>query len=688
VRAHRGSAAVAIVIVALLLTSNAFAGEDPAPADGTPTRFELVTMSRSWLAPGEAANLALRIEGAPPGAEVAFVAHQFIDARTDFEPALDGDGLGAPTSVVSRPLDQLQPGGPNTFVASLGIQDPAAPPDPTQLLFRRAEPAVYPVDVQLRAPDGDVLSSFVLPVTVVPPGPGNTPPVGEELRVAWVWPLVADPAVLPDGTFDPNVLADFEPDGRLGRQAQAVASASGVPLTLAPGPETLESWTGAVEGDPRLGTGLTAARAALNANQVLSSPYVPIDIPALINGGLGGQVGAEMARGTDTLSTLLERPPENRVDPRTALVRPFDNPTLTQLLGSNVDRIIVSGDSLQPVDSQFTHAQPFMLESQGASATGIATDPEITALLTGDDAPALRAQQFLAALSVVAMEQPNLARGVAVVNPNDWSAPASLLAAALAGLSGHPLLEPVNVDQFIAEVPPEDNGGAPLVRAPEPVAPGQPPVTANAFAEAQARLGAFQSLVGPADPRIARGNRALLTALASAWESPAQRQRARDELGVIYASVDDVLSQIRVPVGSTITLTAREGEIPVTFLNETDQTLRVKVRLESDKLFFPDGDEREVELPPRSTTIGINVESRASGTSALELTVTSVDEQLTIQSTRVRVRSTVVSGVGVFLTVGASLFLALWWLLHFRKRRSKERGPAVTPGLVPPVAGG
>ena len=105
-----------------------------------------------------------------------------------------------------------------------------------------------------------------------------------------------------------------------------------------------------------------------------------------------------------------------------------------------------------------------------------------------------------------------------------------------------------------------------------------------------------------------------------------------------------------MPVGSTVTLTARKGEIPVTFLNETDQTLRVKVRLESDKLFFPDGAEREVELPPRNTTIGFTVESRASGTFPLELTVTSIDDELVIQSTRVRVRSTFVSGVGVFLT--------------------------------------
>ncbi len=130
------------------------------------------------------------------------------------------------------------------------------------------------------------------------------------------------------------------------------------------------------------------------------------------------------------------------------------------------------------------------------------------------------------------------------------------------------------------------------------------------------------------------------------------------------------------PRGSTVTLTARKGKIPVTFLNETDKTIRVKVKLESNKLFFPDGAEREIELPPRNTTVGFTVESRASGTFPLVLTVTTVDDELVIQSTRVRVRSTFVSGVGVFLTVGAALFLAVWWLTHFLRRR---RRPADEP---------
>ena len=260
-----------------------------------------------------------------------------------------------------------------------------------------------------------------------------------------------------------------------------------------------------------------------------------------------------------------------------------------------------------------------------------------------------------------------------LANPIDWDAPAELIDAAIRGLRGNQLLQAVDIDQFLAQVPTAtDDDDVPVVRALQPYVPPPPPVTPQAYARAQDELNALRSLIGPADARILAGERALLTSLSSAFD----RERARAELGVIGAASNQVLSQIRVPVGSTVTLTARKGEIPVTFLNETDRTLRVKVSLESDKLFFPDGAVREIELPPRNTTVGFTVESRASGTFPLELTVTSVDDVLVIQSTSVRVRSTFVSGVGIFITVGAALFLAGWWLMHFRRRRRRLAGAA------------
>ncbi|MGH9050745.1 MAG: DUF6049 family protein [Acidimicrobiia bacterium] len=644
-------------------------GDPPPPTTGAQAdaRIELASIDQSSVTPGGTVTLALAVDVDPAAeAEINVVAHRVVDSRIRFERTLVGEDLGSVADVIALPLAAL-PRSAGVVLLPVGLQDPAAPGDPSRL--RLSETGVYPLEVELNDADGETLSEFVLPLVVTAPNPDGTPIVGERLRVAWVWPLSAAPAVEPFGRPDPAVVEQLNPNGRIGRQAAALAAAPDIPFTVAPGPETLDAWTLFAANDAALADSLTSMQEALDTNQVLAGPYVPLNVPSLVTNGFRDQVGAELARGTEALSARRDE----GVDPGTALTSPINNDALTYLRAAGVARMIVNGEALVPIDSQFTPAQPFLLQSPSATTTAVATDPGLNAMLTSDAPPALRSQQLLAGLSVVALEQPNATRGIVIANPPDWDAPEQLLDAAIGGLRGNELLQPVDIDQFVAQVPPAlTDDDVPVVRQLQPYVPPPPPVTPAAYGRAEAELNALRSLIGPADPRILAGERALLTALSSAWD----RQRARAELGVIGAASSEVLSQIHVPVGSTVTLTARKGEIPVTFLNETDRTLRVKVSLESDKLFFPEGAEREIELPPRNTTVGFTVESRASGTFPLELTVTSVDEVLVIQSTRVRVRSTFVSGVGVFITVGAALFLAGWWLLHFRRRRRPRASAA------------
>jgi hypothetical protein len=58
------------------------------------------------------------------------------------------------------------------------------------------------------------------------------------------------------------------------------------------------------------------------------------------------------------------------------------------------------------------------------------------------------------------------------------------------------------------------------------------------------------------------------------------------------------------------------------------------------------------------------------------VTVSSPDDGLALQRSRYTIRSSFVSGVGVFLAVGAGLFLAVWWLTHWRRSR-RSRTPAL-----------
>ncbi len=69
-----------------------------------------------------------------------------------------------------------------------------------------------------------------------------------------------------------------------------------------------------------------------------------------------------------------------------------------------------------------------------------------------------------------------------------------------------------------------------------------------------------------------------------------------------------------------------------------------------------------------------DVRSRTSGTFPLEMTVRSADGSLRIAEGRFKVRSTVVSTVGIALAAGAAVFLAAWWLWEIRRRRRARAG--------------
>ncbi|HMG26640.1 MAG TPA: DUF6049 family protein [Acidimicrobiia bacterium] len=686
---RRVGALVAVAAATVVLGAvPAWAGVQP-PSSTTPAQSNapglVLTGQPAWVPVGGTLPLRLQVRGmaaGTPGLTVSATAHEAVGSRSAFESALAGRNLGSVLGQAELPLDLFPAGEDGSRTLTFPLQAEDAPRDPNRLQLRRT--GVYPVEVELRQPDGTRLAGFVTPVVAVVPGANGGPAIGKRLGVSWVVPMVAQPAYQADGKPDPDVVDELRPDGRLGRLAVALANAD-VPLTLAPGPETLEAWTQLANDDPGLSTSLNAFRDALGRSQVLSGPYVPVDVRSLVGGGLSAEVGSELVQGTERLSAALG----TRVDPRTEVARPANDASLARMRDAGVDRLILDGADVAPRDDQFTPAQPFAVRSQQGIATAVGSDVGLQRLLDGDDPPALRAQRFLAGLSVVALEQPNVTRGVVVLEPDDWDASNALLESTLAGLStDHPLLQPMTVDDLIATVPPASSGNTPVERqlAPSPVPP--PPVTEREHTDAQNELAAFNTLVPPPNPVADPGNHSLLVSLSSAWTGTAGRTRARAELGKIHADVQQFVNRLRVPaVDSTITLTAEKGEIPVTFLNETGQQLRVRVHLQSDKLQFPDGDERILDLPPRSTTVRFSVQAQNSGTFPLTLKVTSPDGALPIQQTEVQVRTTFfVSNVGLILTVGAGLFLAGWWAHDVRRRRRRRAATPAHPVLASPPA--
>jgi len=226
---------------------------------------------------------------------------------------------------------------------------------------------------------------------------------------------------------------------------------------------------------------------------------------------------------------------------------------------------------------------------------------------------------------------------------------------------------------------------APVYRQLAPYRSPAPPVSLTQYEQGQSSRDAVARYVGSDSPGTTAADRALATSVAATWPGARGRVQARTLLKSIATSAHAILDQVKVQPRSTITITSSKAEIPIGFQNTGEKPITVHVKLRSDRLLFPDGAERDVLLPAqRSTTVRVAVETRGSGTSPVFMTVTTPDGLPISGTTRITVRSTFVSGVGVFLTVGAVVFLAVWWgwdIRRRRRRRSRRHHPTF------PIAG-
>jgi hypothetical protein len=667
-----GAAALIAGVVALVLATPVAGATVARAPSAAPVAVVTLRGQPAWSRLGEDVQLRLGIRGATsPTLEVAAIVHSAVASRIAFERTISGDRLGATVASTTTPVSALPVVGTDR-VLTLPLQDPAAPRDPNRIRLNigTGPAGVFPLEVVLRDPDsGDVLSSFVTELVVMhdPVTTSATP-----LQVAWLWRIAASPSTTPTATPAPAFAAALAPTGRLGHLTASLDQLGGVPVTLVPNPETIDGAAALAGTDAA--RFVSELRSAASATAVLAGAYTTIDGTGLLRSGLTDALSTQLAVGRDT----LERRLDSAVDNTIAAPQPLDAAMLDRLrTDAGTTRLVVDPDALteaEPVD-QFTPARPFRLDSAAGTFDALEVNSPLSDLLVRRGSDALRAQQVLAGLTVVALEQPNRSRGVVLDTPVLWDAVPTRVAPLLAGLRGNPLLAGARLTDIFDIRPATTTSGRPYSRTLAASPPSSAPVTRAAYDDARTLADGLASMVGDGDPLVTEVQHELQLTPASGVprtggpESTRRVQTVRDLVGT-------VTSKITAPASRTFRLTSRTASIPLSIENQTDRHARVQVRLSSQKLEFPEGARRLVNLPPGNTTLQFDVESRASGTFPVLVTVSSPDGRLDLQRSRYTIRSVFVSGVGIFLTVGAGLFLAIWWLTHWRRSR-RARTPAL-----------
>lgn len=697
IRPHRpqGSLARAPFAVALLIAALAFGTgsvqgmgrPSTAPARATAGAPTLVLQSQPpWVDPTVPSTVAVEVTGAPPGAQLRPVLHDRVDGRSELHNALAGRSL---PPILGRgrldpvPVDNTAATTVDVTVRLTTIGGPLG-------TAAQGGPGVYPLELTLVDVKGKALAAPFVTFLLL------GPTAGSPLNVAVVLPVGDRPTVDAEGkrTLAPDIhQAVSDLVNALGVPATTSdpatsttpatptapatpATSTDFPVTLAPVPDTIDALAAA---DHELYDHLVTA-ATSPGREVLPGPYVPLDEAALTQDPKGQQLlQDELSAGQGPLRSLT---PPLTAAAGTWLVDPdLAASALPPLSALGAKRLLVPSTALATNrTTQRTDTTPFTLAGDPTGTLrGVALDTNLQSELATAD-QRLGVQQALADVVLIAHEasaNPSSGDGIALVAPQGWRPSADTLRALFAGLSQTLTIRPVTVDQLFATASPPSAS-----QVAQRTLIGKPALAARYVQQlnrSDAMLASFRTVLtaNGADPdvpsvagqRLANLNVRRLTSAYQGFD-PATQERY---LSHIDASVHADLARIDVPGGQKVTLTSRTANIPFTIHNGTGVPVDVVVEAEgSERVKFDQGAQVPVHIAGESAPVHIRVHVRTSGDIPIRLRVLTPDQEVEIGRSTITIRSTAVSGVGLFLTGGALAFLLVWWARHWHRNRRRR----------------
>jgi hypothetical protein len=655
-----------VALLVVLVSAGAFgsgdarAQESSEPADRT---LELLSQT-SWVGETGVFQVTVSTEGLPADTELGGRLYNRVTSRAELDETARGEGLGDMLfDVPAKPLAELGlPGsGQATVTVPVAIE---ASDDPA--VAKLATVGVMPFVVKAVDAEGEEIASVVTHMIRLA-APAATPTSATPLAVGVAVALSAHTTLDAQGapTLDPVAAERLE--GTIG----ATVSHAGVPLALLPSAESLHQLAA---GSPTGAAAVDRLRPS-STRTVLAGPYAPIDTGAWTAADLDAQMDEQYTAGATTVRDLLGDEPDRRI---AVLDRTVSPEALSRILALGTEAVVVPSGQLAPLsdsasDAEF--ARRFTLDAglEVDPPAVLASDAAAARLRPGGD-PVLSGHLALAELAVLQLAQERGARGVAVVVPDDVDP--SALTTLLAGLAdtsgaesgslGQPLVQPVTLDGLLDGIDEATSARRTVARGYVADAPADLGSYPEQLRDAGHAYGGLRTLV-PTNPEVAAPVGQLVLASGSRHLDESGRESVLDAAATATSAITD---EIVVAPQQVVTLTSSSGQVPLNLENRLSVPATVRIVMRSAKLDFPEGSVIERVLAPNTTTpVSLQVETRASGAFPLEVTITSADGAVPVTATEYTVRSTAISGIGLALSIGAGLFLLVWWARHFRTAR-------------------
>jgi hypothetical protein len=520
--------------------------------------------------------------------------------------------------------------------------------------------------------------------------------VAQPVRAALVAPVDAPPAIGPGDTAEPGgLLRDLAPGGRLPGLLADLGRRPDVPVTFALDARLLDDAQDLADGYTVVRRGERIAQPPTSSlagaaggfvNQLrrtmaqpqieaVALPYGPADLSALVRGGMAQEAG-RLVRAR--VEALTGKRPSRALLPADGLSRT----ALTEAARAGVDTVVLQEEYLDsPPRGSGSPAPVRRLRTSAGRTLRLAVpDPFLGEVLADGAAlrrldPPVAVQRVIAETASLYFERPFAEdpRGVVLLPPLEWDPPAGFAAGLAGALRAAPWIEPVTLSTLLREVDPPDREPDRL-RYPDGARRRElPSWYVRELRGARTALGSLAGVLATDATTPTRFDRELLSA-GSVW----YREQTADGVPLIrdvMRTVNRLYDAVRVSSSPTVVLSGVDGQIPVTVENSSPLPLRLAVRMESQRFRFAGGPERTVVVPAGGTqTVVFRGRTRTpGGTFPVRVVVEDPDGQLRLASGTLVVRSTAVSIAALAVVIGAGMFLLLWWLRTFARRRRQAR---------------
>ncbi|MFN0029086.1 MAG: hypothetical protein ACKV2O_18160 [Acidimicrobiales bacterium] len=597
----------------------------------------------------------------------------------------DEDGQENENEGHGRFIELDLPAGTATQTVSINVdspQDPAPPTDSSEGTFT-LDAGVYPLNLDLLDPDGYVVQR----INTHLPFLGGSPETETINRPVGV---LVDLRVPPQRTSDGRPRLDTATARWLDRQLDALALFGDVGLSVQINPETVSALveTRAGSGGGAL-SGLTqlAGTPGGRGREVLGGTYVGFHEGAWLQAGFGDVLRAELDAGLATLNGE-----EFKTSPRmVALAGKADEAVLARCFDLGRDRVVLAQTDASDADAKADVSlgvAPRLVVELPQQVTLPAADLAVQPLPDAPGLGSLDAYRVVAALLVDPIRggeggaqlrlhaklqldgafastllrllaQPGPLRATTISGlfdeeqhysePTSWSSPATTVSDAvrqrgqlLAGVS----TRLAGLGSMLDAPTGEGSDGAAATTTPgaPPAAGGiSPEPSATLADELEARL-----LLVPAEGIAAAAASAIISGVTT--------------------TIDALTGAIVLPAAQSFRVTAHRSTLPFVLLNKGQRPLQVALRMSSPEVEFEGPNPRLTVLQPGANDLEIPIRTRRSGEFDLTVTVASPDGALVVGLIPVEVQSRAISGVGLFLSIGALSFLVLWWARNARRR--------------------